>query len=402
MSTIVDLSVLGDRRRLTAPQAKKISSKLDQFPPLPFKVWNKDFFQNQQNFVPPNQILPGLFPVSTAMENPSPTYANLTTNQSSRNSRIRLQTKPHKIQNGKYLVSFSKEENEMLAQTCKWTILGKFSQIRPSIDIIQREFTKIIPGKEEEYSIALSDDEAIRRDRPSLTCVVADQSNQEAWSQDQEGNAQQVLHKKLKATIKALSTWSRIEFRDFHEEPKRLENIIKDPEESSINNNTPENRINLYKAKAEFTRFLKIQEKVLSQKGRIKWLEDGDTYSAFFHRVIKDKRKRLSIHKIKDQEGNWVEGTTQVADAAVNFFTNLFKAEPTEKDSNIFNLVERFVTIKDNNNLNSLPTLQEIKDTVFSIDSDNASEPDGLNGKFYQSTWQIIAADLHAAIISFF
>lgn len=35
----------------------------------------------------------------------------------------------------------------MLAQTCKWTIIGKFSQIRPSIDIIRREFTKIIPGK---------------------------------------------------------------------------------------------------------------------------------------------------------------------------------------------------------------------------------------------------------------
>ncbi|KAH0719037.1 hypothetical protein KY290_015709 [Solanum tuberosum] len=147
MSTTVNLSVLGDRRRLTAPQAKQISSKLDQFPPLPSKVRNKDFFQNQQTFVPPNKIRPGLFPVSNAMENPKPTYANLTTNRSSRNSRIRLQPKPHEIQNGKYVVSISKEENEMLAQTCKWTIIGKFSQIRPSIDIIRREFTKIIPGK---------------------------------------------------------------------------------------------------------------------------------------------------------------------------------------------------------------------------------------------------------------
>lgn len=35
----------------------------------------------------------------------------------------------------------------MLTQTCKWTIRGKFSQICPSIDIIRREFPKIIPGK---------------------------------------------------------------------------------------------------------------------------------------------------------------------------------------------------------------------------------------------------------------
>ncbi|KAG5574509.1 hypothetical protein H5410_054643 [Solanum commersonii] len=172
----------------------------------------------------------------------------------------------------------------------------------------------------------------------------------------------QVLHKKLKATIKALSAWSRVAYRNFHEEPKRLENIIKGVEERSMN------RINLSKAKTKFTRFLKIQEKVLSQKARIKWLENSDTNSAFFHRVIKDKIKKFSIHKIKDQEGNLVEGTTQITDAAVNFFTNLFKAESIEEASNIFNLVERAVTIEDNNNLNNLPTLQEIKDTIFSID----------------------------------
>lgn len=58
------------------------------------------------------------------------------------------------------------------------------------------------------------------------------------------------------------------------------------------------------------------------------------------------------------------------------------------------------VTNEDNDNLTSLPTLQEVKDTVFSIDPDSA--PDGLNGKFYQSAWQIIENDIHAAIISLF
>ena len=104
---------------------------------------------------------------------------------------------------------------------------------------------------------------------------------------------------KTQGHYKALSAWYRLAYGDFYEEPTRLENIIKDLEKISINDNTPENRMNLSKPKAEFTRFLKIQEKDLSQKTRIKWIEDGYINSAFFQRVIKDKRKRLSIHKIK-------------------------------------------------------------------------------------------------------
>ncbi|XP_060179069.1 uncharacterized protein LOC132609212 [Lycium barbarum] len=139
--------------------------------------------------------------------------------------------------------------------------------------------------------------------------------------------------------------------------------------------------MNLSKAKAEFTRFFKIQEKVLSQKARVKWIEQGETNLAFFHSVIKDKRKRLSIQKIKDQEGNWVEATSQVAEAAVNLFTNLFKAEDIEEDSSVLSVMERCVTNKDNISLTTLPDLQEVKDTVFSIDPDCAPRLDGLSGK---------------------
>lgn len=91
-----------------------------------------------------------------------------------------------------------------------------------------------------------------------------------------------------------------------------------------------------------------------------------------------------------------MEGTSQVADAAVKFFSHLFKAEHIEEDNYVLNVKERMVTNEDNDNLTSLPTLQEVKDTVFSID------PDGLNRKFYQSAWQIIENDIHAAIISLF
>lgn len=47
-------------------------------------------------------------------------------------------------------------------------------------------------------------------------------------------------------------------------------------------------------------------------------------------------------------------------------------------------------------------TSWHFKDTVFSMDTDSAPGPDGLTACFYQKPWQIIARDLHKAIISFF
>ncbi|XP_060184145.1 uncharacterized protein LOC132613875 isoform X1 [Lycium barbarum] len=217
----------------------------------------------------------------------------------------------------------------------------------------------------------------------------------EVWPQIHEDNPLRFLHQKIKSTGKALSAWSRIAFGDFYAGPKRLEVLIRDLEVESISNNTPENRMNLSKAKAEFIRYLKIQEKV-------KWLEEGDNNSAFFHSVIKEKRKRLNIQKIKDLEGNWVEGTPLVAEAAVKFFSNLFKTEVIEEDSSVLHAMERCVSNEDNISLTTQPDLHEIKDTVFPIDPDSAPSPDGLSGKFYQSTWPIIAAVLHAAVTAFF
>ncbi|WMV33144.1 hypothetical protein MTR67_026529 [Solanum verrucosum] len=86
----------------------------------------------------------------------------------------------------------------------------------------------------------------------------------------------------------------------------------------------------------------------MCQKARVKRLEEGDTNSTFFHNVIKEKNKRLSIHKIKDQDGNWVEGTTQVATAAVNYFSNLFKAKDIDENNDIFNVIDREIV----NNIN--------------------------------------------------
>ncbi|OIT32383.1 hypothetical protein A4A49_43953 [Nicotiana attenuata] len=117
------------------------------------------------------------------------------------------------------------------------------------------------------------------------------QTIQNNWNIYIHGNPLYILQQKIKNTTKALNTWSRATFGDIYEEPKRLESLIRTLEEICMTNNTPKNRNELSKNKAEFIRYLNIHDSILSQKARIKWFNEGDANTAYFHATIKEKKE---------------------------------------------------------------------------------------------------------------
>ncbi|XP_075086526.1 uncharacterized protein LOC142169190 [Nicotiana tabacum] len=160
---------------------------------------------------------------------------------------------------------------------------------------------------------------------------------------------------KLKKVCSTLSAWSRQAFGDIYEEPKRLEALIRSLEEEMISDPSPECRMNLSKAIAKFTIFLKLRDSILRQKVRVKWLTYGDDNTTFFHAVIKDRRKKLNIQRIRDDNDNLMEGTEEVAGAVVRFFQQLFGAEITIEDLIVLDVVKRTVTEEDNAFLTEIP-----------------------------------------------
>ncbi|KAL0402149.1 UNVERIFIED_CONTAM: hypothetical protein Slati_4244800 [Sesamum latifolium] len=55
-----------------------------------------------------------------------------------------------------------------------------------------------------------------------------------------------------------------------------------------------------------------------------------------------------------------------------------------------------------NNNLCLIPTEEDIKETVFSIDKESVAGPDGFSSAFYQACWEFIARDIYDAVRDFF
>ncbi|XP_070031601.1 uncharacterized protein [Nicotiana tomentosiformis] len=180
---------------------------------------------------------------------------------------------------------------------------------------------------------------------------------QQAWSEEVFGNPLYIFHQKLKKVCSTLGAWSRQAFGDIYEEPKRLESLIRSLDEAMIFDPFSECRMNLSKARAEFTRFLKLQESILRQKYR---------------------RNKLNIQRIKEDNENLMEDLT------------------------VLDTVKRTVTEEDNAFLTEIPTMEEVKNSVFVLDADSAPRPDGLTGRFYQSPWFIIAETVFNTIVVFF
>lgn len=49
-----------------------------------------------------------------------------------------------------------------------------------------------------------------------------------------------------------------------------------------------------------------------------------------------------------------------------------------------------------------LPSIQEVKEAMFSIPIDSSPGPDGFGSGFYQSCWDIVELDVVAAVRDFF
>nr|GEX36605.1 RNA-directed DNA polymerase, eukaryota, reverse transcriptase zinc-binding domain protein [Tanacetum cinerariifolium] len=116
------------------------------------------------------------------------------------------------------------------------------------------------------------------------------------------------------------------------------------------------------------------EEKLLAQKDRIKWLNEGDKKSSYFHKVIKGKRSKNRVDVICDDRS--------VLDDEGLFSTMLNQDE-----------AEDMIRVVSN---------KEIKDAMFDIGDNRAPGPDGYSSLFFKRAWNIVGNDVCDAVKEFF
>ena len=70
---------------------------------------------------------------------------------------------------------------------------------------------------------------------------------------------------------------------------------------------------------------LELEEIHMMQMSRILWLKNGDRNTGFFQAYASARRKRNFIKKLKDSDGNWMEGTTKLNPHIQSYFSNFLR-----------------------------------------------------------------------------
>jgi hypothetical protein len=139
------------------------------------------------------------------------------------------------------------------------------------------------------------------------------------------------------------------------------------------------------------------EEAFWKQRSKVYWLKDGDTNSRFFHAMASTKKRRNNIMELKTEEGNTVTTHHDIYGEAKNYFAKLFSTDANLLDTTLEYISPR-VTEVDNGMLLSPFNISEFKKALYSMHSDKAPGPDGLNPAFYKRFWHLCGVKIfHAA-----
>lgn len=90
----------------------------------------------------------------------------------------------------------------------------------------------------------------------------------------------------------ALKTWNVEVFGRVQQEINFLEDKLTHLENSLIDSFSMENELQLMQCRDQYKVWLDREEALWRQKLRIKWLQDGDGNTNFFHASVNNKKKK--------------------------------------------------------------------------------------------------------------
>ncbi|XP_059312881.1 uncharacterized protein LOC132064038 [Lycium ferocissimum] len=144
------------------------------------------------------------------------------------------------------------------------------------------------------------------------------------------GNPFYIFHHKLKKLKRALIA--------------TIEDTIKVKELQFKNNASRENIMLLHQAPAKLTRFLHLEEEYWKQRASMKWFNDGDRNTKFFHSYVRGKRNKLTLKRMQDPTGTWLENELAIGYEAIGFFESQFSKENSRGDYALLKNIPKLIT----------------------------------------------------------
>ncbi|VFQ93922.1 unnamed protein product [Cuscuta campestris] len=232
---------------------------------------------------------------------------------------------------------------------------------------------------------------------PSFLKVV-----NEYWKSTHPYGGMAGLSSKLRGLKGVLTVWNKSTFGNIFSNLKEAEEQAISAQEAYEQDPNPSNREADNKGRAHLIQATNIELLFWKQKANLKWISEGDCNSKFYHAYVKGRRAKAKIRCIYDQAGKEHRDMENISRRAIDHFTNVFSNTQSIQVEPMMDYLEEVITAEDNERICKLPFEEEIRAAVWSLDPGSAPGPDGFNGTFYRTCWNIIKTDVISATQEFF
>jgi hypothetical protein len=202
-------------------------------------------------------------------------------------------------------------------------------------------------------------------------------------NKDLKGNLQEVLTK--------LHQWGMTNYGNVPKEIKAIQDKLK-----TMRASTPskEQLNHIKQLEAKLDSLNQKEEQWWAQRAKIKWLQQGDKNSKFFHFKATQRQRKNKINFITNSQGINLTQNKDIQGIFLNYFIDMFTSSNPINMQESLQVVAGRVHPQMHNYLNKDFTAAEISHAVHQLKSNVAPGPDGLNAKFYQAHWDIIGDDI--------
>ncbi|XP_073039028.1 uncharacterized protein [Primulina eburnea] len=136
-------------------------------------------------------------------------------------------------------------------------------------------------------------------------------------------------------------------------------------------------------------------------KAACHWLEDGERNTRLFHNIVRKKRVANKFFRIWEN-GVCLTSQNLIQQSGALFFQDLLTGEPSALDCPDFSSFPSVISAMENEGIVVIPSLEEVRATVFSIHPDSVAGPDGFSTAFFQHCWEIVHQDVFGVVLDFF
>ncbi|KAG7548232.1 Reverse transcriptase domain [Arabidopsis suecica] len=219
------------------------------------------------------------------------------------------------------------------------------------------------------------------------------------------GSAMYRVSKKLKQLKSHIKSFSRDNYSDLEKRVVEAHELVLDCQQLTLSDPSALHAAYELEATRKWHILLRAEESFFCQKSRVTWLFEGDSNSAYFHKMADMRKSINTIHFLVDENGVRYETQEAIKEHCCAYFESILggtAATQQLEQCDMDLLLSYRCSPEQKSFLESSFSNADIQEAFFSLPRNKASGPDGYSSEFFKGVWSVVGPEVVEAVQEFF